>query len=247
MTSFADLHRPGDPLVLPNAWDAASGAALVAAGFPAIGTTSLGVAAAAGKRDGIGAAWEETRALALRLSRLDCHVTVDLEHGFGEDPREVAERVAQLDGIAGINVEDQHGDPHHLVAVIAAVKERNPHLFVNARTDTHWLREGDLEDAITRCKTYVEAGADGVFVPGLPLGDISTLTAMVDAPVNVLFQPKQTIAELAARGVARVSTGSLLFRAALQTAVAAAAAIRAGDDLQRAELPSYQAVDDLAG
>src|SRR4051812_12681838 len=86
MTSFAELHRPGDPLLLPNAWDAASGAALAAAGFAAIGTTSLGVASAAGKRDATGDAWEETRALARRLQPLGCHVTVDLEHGFSEDP-----------------------------------------------------------------------------------------------------------------------------------------------------------------
>lgn len=246
MTSFADLHRPGDPFLLPNAWDAASGAALVAAGFAAIGTTSLGVAAAAGKRDGVGAAWEETRALALRLARLDAHITVDFEHGFGEAPGEVAERVAELEGIAGINLEDQHGDAAAHAAVIAAVKERNPDVFVNARTDTHWLREGDLVDALERCHAYVEAGADGVFVPGLPLTDISTVTSEVDAPVNVLFQPRQTIPELAARGVARISTGSLLFRAALQTGIAAALAIRAGDDLGRAELPSYEAIDDLA-
>jgi len=247
MTAFADLHVPGHPLLLPNAWDVVSGAALVAAGFKAIGTTSLGVAAAAGKRDGVGAAWEETRTLAVRLSRLDCHVTVDLEHGFGEDPRAVAERVAQLDGIAGVNLEDQHGDPAHHAAVIAAVKERNPHVFVNARTDTHWLREGDLDDAITRCTAYVHAGADGVFVPGLPIEDIAPFTEAVSAPLNVLFQPGLSIHELAARGAARISTGSLLFRAALQTAVAAAAAIRSGDALDKAQLPSYTAVDDLAG
>lgn len=246
MTSFKDLHVPGDPLILPNAWDFASGAALVSAGFPAIGTTSLGIAAAAGVRDGTGSTWELTRALAFRLSRLDAHITVDLEHGFAEEPGAVADRVAQLDGVAGINLEDRHGDPGRHAQLIAAVKERNPHLFVNARTDTHWLREGDLEDALDRCDRYVEAGADGVFVPGLPLGDISTVTAEIDAPVNVLYQPQQTVAELAARGVARVSTGSLLFRAALQTGIAAAAAIRAGDDLQRADPPSYEAVDSLA-
>jgi 2-methylisocitrate lyase-like PEP mutase family enzyme len=247
VTSLKDLHVPGDPLILPNAWDVASAAALTAAGFAAIGTTSLGVAAAAGKRDGTASVWEETRALAFRLSRLTAHITVDLEDGFADDPRAVADHVAQLDGIAGVNLEDRHGDPQQHAQKIAAVKERTPHLFVNARTDTHWLREGELEDALDRCELYVEAGADGVFVPGLPLSDISTVTAEIDAPVNVLFQPKQTVAELAARGVARISTGSLLFRAALQTAVAAAAAIRAGDDLHRAQLPSYQAVDELAG
>lgn len=246
MSSFAALHVPGDPLVLPNAWDAVSGAALVAAGFQAIGTTSLGVAAAAGKRDGVGAAWEETRALAAILTRLDAHVTVDLEHGFGEEPEAVAERVAQLGAVAGVNLEDQQGDPGHHARVIAAVKRRTPHVFVNARTDTHWLRAGDLEDAIARCAAYVEAGADGVFVPGLPTDDIARFTERVSAPLNVLFQPGTTIADLAARGAARISTGSLLFRAALESAVAAAAAIRAGDALHDARLPSYTAVDDLA-
>ena len=87
MTSFKDLHRPGDPLLLPNAWDAVTGAALAAAGFEAIGTTSLGVAAAVGKRDATGDTWEETLALARRLVTLDCHVTVDFEGGFSDDPR----------------------------------------------------------------------------------------------------------------------------------------------------------------
>ena len=145
VTSFADLHQIGDPLVLPNAWDFASAAALVAAGFEAVGTTSLGVAAGLGKRDGVGNAWEETRALALRLVRLDAHITIDFEHGFSEDPAEVAEHAAQLEGVAGINLEDRYGDPAHHAAVIAAVKHRLPDLFVNARTDTHWLRDGELD------------------------------------------------------------------------------------------------------
>src|SRR3954447_16712981 len=109
MTSFRDLHRPGDPLLLPNAWDAVTGAAFAAAGFEAIGTTSLGVAAAAGKRDAAGDAWPETLALARRLARLECHVTIDMEHGFSEDPETVATHAALLDGVAGINLEDRHG------------------------------------------------------------------------------------------------------------------------------------------
>src|SRR3954471_13220366 len=126
MTAFKDLHRPGDPLLLPNAWDAVTGAALAAAGFAAIGTTSLGVAAAAGKRDATGDAWEETRALAHRLGRLDCHVTVDLQHGFSEDPAEVAQHRAHLGRVAGVSLEDRHKDPAHHARVIAAVKRRNP-------------------------------------------------------------------------------------------------------------------------
>ena len=246
MTSFKDLHRPGDPLLLPNAWDVASAAALVRAGFSAIGTTSLGVAAAAGKRDAAGGAWEETLALAQRLARLDCFVTVDMEHGFADEPGEVAELAAQLGNLAGINLEDRHGDPAHHAAVIAAVKQRVPGLFVNARTDTHWLREGEVDDAIARCRAYVAAGADGVFVPGLPERDIKTVVDAVAAPLNVLFTPGTTLARLAAQGVARVSTGSLLFRASLHAAVTTAVAARDGADLAQLDVPGYAAVDALA-
>jgi 2-methylisocitrate lyase-like PEP mutase family enzyme len=239
MTSFKDLHRPGDPLLLPNAWDAVTGAALAAAGFEAIGTTSLGVAAAVGKRDAAGDTWEETLALARRLVTLDCHVTVDFEGGFSDDPEEVAERVAGLGPVAGINLEDGHGNVDRHARKIAAVKARTPDIFVNARTDTHWLRDGDLDDAIARCRRYVDAGADGVFVPGLPREDIEAFVAAVPAPLNVLYAP----GNLAELGVARISTGSLLFRTALQATVNAAIALR-GE--QPRDVPSYTEVEGLA-
>ena len=239
MTSFAELHRPGDPLLLPNAWDAVTGAALAQAGFAAIGTTSLGVAAAAGKRDARGDAWPETLALSQRLARLACHVTVDMEDGFSDDPGAVAELAAQLHGVAGVNLEDRHGDPAGHARKIAAVKARTS-LFVNARTDTHWLRDGDLDDAIERARRYVDAGADGVFVPGLPLGDIEAFVRAVDAPLNVLYTPGAGLAE---RGVARISTGSLLFRAAIGATLRFAEAARAGEVI---DAPGYEAVDGLA-
>src|SRR5437868_4212077 len=99
MTSFKDLHVPGDPLLLPNAWDHASAAALAGAGFPALGTTSLGVAAAAGKRDGTNATREETRALVRRITHLGAHITVDLEDGFSDDPGAVAGLAQELEAL----------------------------------------------------------------------------------------------------------------------------------------------------
>ncbi|TVS98861.1 isocitrate lyase/phosphoenolpyruvate mutase family protein, partial [Amycolatopsis bartoniae] len=96
---FAALHRGPRPLLLPNAWDHASAAALVAAGFRAVGTTSLGVAAAAGLPDGTGATRAETLTLARRLSGLECLLTVDIEAGFGLPPEELAELVAELAGL----------------------------------------------------------------------------------------------------------------------------------------------------
>jgi 2-methylisocitrate lyase-like PEP mutase family enzyme len=244
--SFKDLHKPGDPLLLPNAWDVASAAALAAAGFPAIGTTSLGVAAAAGIPDATGGAWPETLALAQRLARLDVYVTVDMEHGFSDDPAEVAEYAARLDGIAGDNLEDRHGDPRHHAQVIAAAKARAPHLFVNARTDTHWLGV-DRTDTVDRLRAYVDAGADGVFVPGLVADrDVAVVVAGVPVPVNVLFLPGRTnVRTMVDLGVRRVSTGSFLFRAALGAALDAARSVRRGSAPVTYEIPTYQQVQDL--
>ncbi|MCZ7433012.1 isocitrate lyase/PEP mutase family protein [Streptomyces sp. WMMC1477] len=224
---FRALHRPGRPLVLPNAWDHASAAALVAAGFAALGTTSLGVAGAAGLPDAAGAAREETLRLAGSLARLPVPVTVDIENGFGTDPEDVAALAALLEraGIAGVNIEDGRPDGtltdvSHQCAVLRAVLRAAPSLFVNARTDTYWLpgHERETED---RLRAYQEAGAHGLFVPGLREEQaVRAVTGACAAPLNLLFTPGgPSVSELAAWGVARVSTGSLLFRAAVHQAV----------------------------
>ncbi|MFD5468731.1 isocitrate lyase/phosphoenolpyruvate mutase family protein, partial [Kitasatospora sp. NPDC127059] len=175
-TAFAALHhRPGRPLLLPNAWDHASAAALAAAGHPAIGTTSLGVAAAAGLPDGAAATRAETVRLARRLGRDGFLLSVDVESGFSDDPAEVAALAVELAqaGAVGINLEDGRPDgtlaPSGLhAAKVAAVKAAVPELFVNARTDTYWCGCQDPEPETERRLTvYQEAGADGVFVPGL--------------------------------------------------------------------------------
>jgi 2-methylisocitrate lyase-like PEP mutase family enzyme len=236
---FADLHRPGDPLLLPNAWDHASGAALAAAGFKAIGTTSLGVAAAIGVRDGANATKEATYDLAKRLVPLPVPISIDAEHGFSDDPFEVAEYAQRLEalGVAGINLEDRNEDPQHHAEVIEAVKDATG-LFVNARTDTYWL--GDGTGTLERCRAYAAAGADGLFVPGVPEDSIDAIVGL-SLPLNVLFAPGMTVERLAARGVARISTGSALYRRAIGAAVEAATAIRAGE--QPPAAPSYEEVD----
>jgi 2-methylisocitrate lyase-like PEP mutase family enzyme len=223
--AFKALHHQDEPLVLPNAWDYTSAAALHAAGFRAIGTTSLGVAAAHGIPDGMGLAGDQAIALATLLKDLPCPVTVDLESGFGQDP---AELVANLDA-AGVNLED--GRPHGLATpeeqalIISRVKERAPGVFLNARIDTHWHGVA-VEETEERAKRYVDAGADGIFVPGLTEPrDIEKLANL--APLNVLAQ-QRTPKELGNLGVKRISTGSLLFRAALQHTVATARAVRDG-------------------
>ncbi|MFE9583063.1 isocitrate lyase/phosphoenolpyruvate mutase family protein [Nocardia sp. NPDC006044] len=231
---FHELHHGDQPLVLPNAWDYGSAALLAAEGFPAIGTTSLGVAVAAGLPDGTGVTGEATLALATLLARLPVPVTVDIEGGFSENPAAVAEYAAQLAdlGIAGINLEDGRADstladPEHQADLITAIKQRVPDLFVNARVDTYWVKD-DIARTLTRAERYTAAGADGIFVPGLTDPDgITQLVTTIPLPINILYSPAgPAIATLAALGVRRVSTGSLLYRAALTTALDTARAVR---------------------
>jgi 2-methylisocitrate lyase-like PEP mutase family enzyme len=235
--AFAALHRPGSPFLLPNAWDVASAVLLADAGFPAVGTTSLGVTAAAGEIDGSGTGRDLTVAMARAiLPRLGVPVTIDAEGGYSEDPSAVADLAAELAalGAAGINLEDARGggvlrSPAAHAAIIKAVVAAAPRLFVNARTDVFWLQAGPpggrVEAATARLLAYQDAGASGVFVPALTeLADIAELARRVQLPLNVLWQPGTTLAQLGDAGVARVSTGSALYRRALAGAVAAAVA-----------------------
>jgi 2-methylisocitrate lyase-like PEP mutase family enzyme len=256
--AFRQLHHADRPLLLPNAWDYASAAALTRDGYPAIGTTSLGVAAASGKPDAAAATRDETLALARSLGRLPSLLTVDVEAGFSDDPDAVADLVDELAGAGavGVNIEDGRPggtltDPARHSAKIAAIKARVPGLFVNARSDTFWLSSSNdaapLDDTVRRARAYVAAGADGVFVPGV--ADPSTITLLVaelDVPLNVLYLPgRHTLSDLAELGVARVSTGSLLFRVALGAAVGAADAIRRGEAWDDPTAPSYADVQRL--
>jgi 2-methylisocitrate lyase-like PEP mutase family enzyme len=252
---FAALHDGPLPLLLPNAWDVPSALAFVAAGHPAIGTTSFGVAASHGVPDGRSATREPSLALARSLVRLPVLVSVDCEDGYADDPAEAAAYVGELAalGVAGVNLEDSAAgrlvEPDAFAAKVAALKDAAPGVFVNARVDTYWFHQDEsVEATLARATAYVEAGADGIFVPGLGEPDaIRAICAGLSVPVNLLPQPGQSLADLAGLGVRRVSTGSLPYRAALAAAVDAAVATRDGSalpasvayaDLQ-AELTAY--------
>jgi 2-methylisocitrate lyase-like PEP mutase family enzyme len=258
--AFARLHQRGAPLFLPNAWDYASAAALVQAGYSAVGTTSLGVAAAVGKPDARGQIREETVTLARRLGRLPMLLTVDIESGFSDEPDQVAEVARQLcdAGAVGINLEDGRHDgtlsPADLnCAKIAAVKSVAPGLFINARTDAFWLagpRTGSpiststaalFSETVQRAAAYISAGADGIFVPGAASpATVRRLSSTIRAPLNVLYLPgEHTLDELAEGGAARVSTGSLLFREALRSVIETARRARAGAVPADSGRPSY--------
>jgi 2-methylisocitrate lyase-like PEP mutase family enzyme len=237
--TFRELHHTVVPLVLPNAWDLGSALAFATAGFPAVGTTSFGIAASAGLPDGGRSSKAATTALVAQLCRLPVHVTADIEDGYSDDPAEVAELVAQLAtvGVAGVNLEDSTAghliDPAAFADKVAAVKRRSPAVFINARVDNIWFGEQATVDAVLlRAGVYADAGADGIFVPGLvDPKDIQTITAGIGLPVNVLAHPSLTVAELGELGVRRVSSGSLPYRAAVDAAVNVASALRDGKKL----------------
>ncbi|MGW6309871.1 isocitrate lyase/PEP mutase family protein [Streptomyces niveus] len=229
---FRALHHQQAPLVLPNAWDVPSALAFVDAGFEAVGTTSFGVASGLGRPDGGRATRDANLALARALAPLPVQVSVDIEDGYSDDPDEVAAYVSALVAVAGVNIEDSTAetliDPAAHAAKVAAVKGRCPEVFVNARVDTYWLgQDAMLAATLERAARYVEAGADGVFVPGATdPALLRELAAAIPVPLNVLAIPALSPAELGELGVRRVSTGSLPYRAALHAAVAVAQAVR---------------------
>ncbi|WP_433470701.1 isocitrate lyase/PEP mutase family protein [Saccharomonospora azurea] len=245
MNDFHALHHGAAPLLLPNVWDVGSASALVEAGFRALGTTSFGIASAVGVPDGTGRTREHVVALVRRLARLPCLLTVDVENGFSDDPGEVAELAALLAGLGavGINLEDS-ADPTRLADVgrhaekVAAVKERVPWLYVNARVDTYWVGADRTVDAtLRRAARYRRAGADGIFVPGeLTAVEVAALVDGVGVPLNVLWYPGGLpVARSAALGVKRISMGSQLYRAARRAAVDLATELVSGT---RGEGPS---------
>jgi 2-methylisocitrate lyase-like PEP mutase family enzyme len=210
------LHVPGDPLILPNAWDAATARAVAAAGFPAVATTSSGVAESLGYEDGEETPADEMLAAVARIARVvDVPVTADLEGGYGLDPAELAHRAVAA-GAAGLNFEDtDHADAPRLhdagvqAERIAALKSAQD-LVVNARIDV-FLNGGPVEDGLQRARAYADAGADCVYPIGIT--DERTIASFValGTPVNVVLSPAAPpIERLAELGVARISLGHFL-------------------------------------
>ncbi|MFI9724295.1 isocitrate lyase/phosphoenolpyruvate mutase family protein [Streptomyces sp. NPDC052396] len=232
---FHSLHTPTHPLALANAWDVASALVIEAAGAPAIATTSAGVAWSLGSPDGDTLARDQALNLISRITTaVSVPVTADIEGGYGQDAAGVAETVAGVleAGAVGVNIEDGNRPPAELAARLTAargVAERaGVRLFLNARTDTYRLGLGDpatrFKETLERARVYVDAGADGIFVPGVT--DSATITALaadISVPLNIMAGPgAPDVAGLGALGVARVSLGAGVARAAFAAARRAA-------------------------
>jgi 2-methylisocitrate lyase-like PEP mutase family enzyme len=224
-----ELHRGPELLVLPNAWDVASARALAALpGCRALATTSGGVARALGYEDGENAPRDEMVAFAGRIAAaVDVPVTADLEAGYG-DPEGTA-RAALDAGLAGINLEDSHGDAlvpvEEQAELLRAVRAAAPELVVNARVDVYLRRAGGLDDAVARANAYLAAGADCAYPIFAPREDWADLARRIEGPVNVLVPAADPpLDELRRIGVRRATFGSGLAKAALDEATRLAAA-----------------------
>lgn len=232
---FRALHRRGEPVVLANGWDVASARLVEDAGAKAVATTSAGVAWSLGAPDGDQVEREQALALIERVARaVKVPVTADIENGFAEKAEGVGETIRGVlaAGAVGVNIEDviyTHAgvelrsvadQAERVAAAREAADAAGVALFINARVDIYLRAIGEsaerLNTTATRAAAFIEAGADGIFVPGVV--DTETIAALVEAiaaPINVLAGPgAPSIPELAALGVARVSLGSSVAAAA---------------------------------
>lgn len=240
--TFRALHERGT-FIIPNCWDGGSARVLGGLGFQALATSSGAAAATYGRLDG-----RLSRDEALAHARLVCQssplpVSADLEHGFGREPRVVAETLRQAAdiGLVGASIEDASGDAaapifdlglatERIAAAVEAARSLPFPFTLTARAENFLHGRADLDDTLRRLQAYEKAGADVLFAPGLPsLEAVRQVCASVRAPVNFMVAiPGRSfsVAELAAAGVRRISLATTLYRAALTGLMEAAREIR---------------------
>jgi len=251
LDGFAELHVPGRPLIIVNAWDAGSAVTIAAAGATAIGTSSWAVARSHGVDDGERLSLTLVLANLRRIAeRVDVPVTLDIEAGYGNATEAVAATVTRAikSGAAGLNLEDRAPGQQDLYAIPvhveriraarAAASACNATTFINARTDVFLQRRVHdakaLEEALRRCDAYAEAGASGLFVPGVEDERlVARLCHRSSLPVNVMVANHDRIPQLASLGVARISFGPASYVHTLEAlrilAVQALSTANAGD------------------
>lgn len=220
------LHHQAQPVVFVNAWDGASARIVAALGFPAVATTSAGIAYVEGLPDGQAIPRERMLAHVATIAKaVDVPVTADLEGGYGPTVADAVAtaRGAIAAGAAGMNFEDSTSSGAPLMpvdaqvarirAIRAAAAEHGVPFVINARTDVYYVAGSEaarFDEAIARAKAYLDAGADCIFVPFISDETlIGRLAAAIPGPMNVLAgATTPNVATLARLGVKRISTGS---------------------------------------
>jgi 2-methylisocitrate lyase-like PEP mutase family enzyme len=239
-SGFAQLHRPGEPLLMPNPWDAGSAKVLASLGFQALATTSSGCAATLGKLDGDIGREQALEHSAQIVAATELPVSADLENCFASDAAGVAQTVhlAIEAGLAGCSIEDYTGvedapiyeleEAVERVTAAAQAAHGSSRLVLTARCENLLHGRQDLDETIARLQAYEQAGADVLFAPGLSAPqDIRRVVESVGRPLNVLVRAGvPAVGELAALGVARVSVGGGFAFAGLGSLVQAASELR---------------------
>jgi 2-methylisocitrate lyase-like PEP mutase family enzyme len=240
---FQELHESAGVFIVPNVWDACSARLMADLGFQAVATSSAAAAWTIGRKDG-----GITRDQALAHSRLvveatDLPVSGDLERGFGDSPKAVADTVrgAAEAGLVGCTIEDSTGNKdaplydfplavERIAAAVEAARALPFPFMLTARAHNFLYPEPNLDDTIKRLQAYERAGADVLFAPGLPdLATIKTVCTAVSKPFNfmVAFKAKTfPVKDLAAAGVKRISLATSLYRAAMTGLVDAAREVK---------------------
>lgn len=241
--AFRALHERNSAFIIPNPWDVGTARILAHLGFEALATTSMGYAFSLGRRDNTLNRSESLEYASAIVSATNLPVSADLENGFGDDPRVVAEtiRFAAGAGLVGGSIEDATGCPddpiyemqHAVERVHAAVETARALPFpftLTARAENYLHGRPDLKDTIKRLQAFQEAGADVLYAPGLASKeDIATVVRSVDRPVNVVMGlrgAQLSVAELSVVGIKRISVGSALYRIALGAFLGAAHEMR---------------------
>ncbi len=244
--AFQALHQRPEVFVIANPWDAGTARILTGLGFPALSTTSAGLAFALGRTDGTASVTRD-EALANAKAIVDATnlpVAADLENGYGHAPEIAAEtiRLAAAAGLVGASIEDATGDPtkpiydfNHAVERVAAAAAAAhalpfPFMFV-ARAENYLHGRPDFDDTVRRLQAFEAAGAEVLYAPGITSPDnIRTLCASVKKPVNLLMGLKGAhrlaVEEVGALGVRRISIGSGFARAAMTAFLHAAREVR---------------------
>jgi 2-methylisocitrate lyase-like PEP mutase family enzyme len=238
---FLELHRPGEPLLMPNAWDIGSAVLLASLGFEALATTSGGFATSRGRLDGAMSRGEVLAHVAELAGATALPLSADLENCFADEPEGVARTIAEsiAGGVAGCSVEDFTGDADEPIydidlatarveAAAEAAHNGAVRVVLTARAENYIHGRPDLGDTIARLQAYQAAGADVLFAPRLDdPAELRQLMAEVDLPVSVLAAlGAPNVAELAALGVSRISVGGAFAVAAYGALVNAATELR---------------------
>ena len=218
--TFLRLHHQSKPFILANVWNVKSAQIVEASGFEAMATSSGAIADSLGYKDGEQIPFTELLYIIKRIkSAVSIPLSVDMERGYTNDLSLLNEHIQQLidAGVSGINIEDAQGLDVYLEklnSIATYLKNTQQQLFINARTDVFLQKlPSPVETVIERAKLYQEAGANGLFVPGVSDADaIKAIVSSTSLPVNIVSTPAVSVKVLEDCGVKRVSMAVFLYR-----------------------------------